>query len=105
MAYIFTLDSSYGAFIEDEGVDRVFEHCVDRSDFLTEFSATDFSNTRQLSYEPDRELFHIVELDYSITELSSATDDPRMAYIHNNIEAIKTWFVAKELEQTQPPAE
>ena len=97
MALIFTLERQYATLSKETGIDLTFEHSVSRADFLAQFGAgVDFSTTRQLSYEPSRPLYHIMEQDYSVVNLESdPTTDPRMNAIHSNIAAIETWYDAQ----------
>lgn len=92
---IITIEQQNASCIEESGIEVAFEHSENRSEFLSAFPGADYSTTRQVSYEPDRSLYHIVEADYSIAVLSSPDEDPRMAYIHNNVDAINNWFHQK----------
>lgn len=104
MSFIFFLEPKHASITTEDGMDTLFDHAVSRVDFLAEFSDVDFSTARQISYETARPLYHIIEMDYSVTDLGAdPTSDPRMSYIHENINAILSWFeaeYAKEQEES-----
>lgn len=90
---IFGLSQQFAHVIKEEGVAVTFEHAETRENFLARYPDADFSNVRGLTYEPSRSLYHITEADYSVTDCGDdPTSDPRMAYIHSNIDDIVTWF-------------
>jgi hypothetical protein len=92
---IITVSEPYVAVVRYNGVELSFEHTVNRSDFVSDFSGVDLSNVRTLSYEPDRSLYHILNSDYTLSVLPHPQDDPRMAFIHLNANVISDYFDAK----------
>ena len=70
-----------------------FEFGTTREQFKNNFLGIDYSSFVQLSYEPEKNLFHIIENNYSLTALENPSDDDRMNYIHTNADNIKTWFI------------
>ena len=92
---VITIEQEFATVLEESGIEITFEHAVPRDEFLTEFNGADFSETRQLSYEPARGLFHIIESNYSLTSLGSPADDERMSFIHENAANIVSWFKEK----------
>jgi len=104
MNTIFTIEPQFATLLKEEGIQITFEHSVPRADFLSQFSGIDASDVRQLSYEPHRGLFHIVDVDYNLTALSTASDDARMQFVADNIGSITSWFESKYAEQQQDEA-
>jgi len=74
-----------------------FECGTTREEFKNSFSGIDYNSFIQLSYEPEKNLFHIVENNYSLSALENPSDDVRMSYIHTNADDIKTWFINLDL--------
>jgi len=102
---IISIQENTAAVVEHDGIPIVFEHCVERPDFEAHFNGVDLSAVRTLAYEPDRSLYHINLIDWSLLVLNHPLDDPRMAYIHINREAIKSWFEEqKECESCEQQA-
>ena len=92
---IITIEQQLVSCIEEQDGQISFEHSVPREDFSGNFAEVDLGNVRQLSYEPDRNLFHIVETDHSLAVLASPSEDSRMNFISNNANAISSWFKQK----------
>lgn len=89
---IFTIESDISSYVEREGVSISFEHVVPRQEFISEFDIGDVSNVMQLSYEPFRNLYHIVDSDYNLTVIDSVSESDVMKAIHDNIDNISNWF-------------
>ena len=93
-----SIEQQFATCKEENGLDVTFDFAIERPYFVEQFSGVDLSQTRQLSYEPERGLYHILELDYSLTVLDDPSSDPRMAFVHNNKDAIRQWFGQKQNE-------
>jgi len=94
---IFGIDLNFAQNVREEGLSVTFEHAVPRAEFLQQYPAFDGSDVRTLAYEPARNLYHIMNAAYELTVLNSPEEDPRMAFIHNNLADIQTWFDARKV--------
>lgn len=96
---IVTIEGEFATFVVKEGTSITFEHAVPREDFLADFVVGDMTNIRQVNYEPYRSLYHILNLDYSLTEVENPEDNELIAYIHDNLDSIKVYFETKHAEE------
>lgn len=102
---IFTVESGFATYVEREGVNIFFEHVVPREEFISQFDIGDISSVVQISYEPFRNLYHILDEDYNLTALDSVSEHYAMNAIHNNIDAIGSWFKSDYEDANYVPEE
>ena len=105
--YHISVEPEFASCVGWHGVTMTQEIAQPRATFTNAFSGIDWTTVRQLSYEPDRSLYHIVEPDWSVTVLDAPTDDSRMQYVYDNIDSIVSWFQAiqDELDAAMEPIE
>lgn len=98
MANIFTLDGANVACCIEENLQITEEYICTKDQFTTQFTDIDLSNIRSISYEPARNIYHVLDGDNNLSTYDSATDNDLLSYIDTNYDTIKAFVVEKDTE-------
>ena len=81
---IFTLEPSIASLLLFDGANIAFEHAIERDKFEVEFEGLDYSNIRQLSYEPENKYFHLIDASGKLNVFDSADDDANFSLVQSS---------------------
>lgn len=100
---IFTVDRNTISYVITEGANIVSSFTAERDKFTTFLNKFNISidNVIHLSYEPDRNIYHVTKLDGVFAAYEKAEGDEVMSFIKENEDAIYWWFY-DETEMRNP---
>ena len=92
---IISIEPSFASYVKQENGEITFEHAVSRDEFVNQFPIGDLTGIINISYEPARNLFHVLDVEYNLVVAEDPEDNAFLGYIHTNFELIKSWFHQK----------
>lgn len=94
---IFSIEPTMVSLSRFTGISLDFEYGIERTTFVQDFpSLVNYSNIRQLSYEPEKNIYHIIDGNGVTTAFSSVEESSDFASIKESINEIYEYFKAKD---------
>jgi hypothetical protein len=86
---IFNVENNNVACVEMSGLDISFEHATTRAKLLELIPGfADLSAIRSISFEPSRGIYHMTDMEFSLSVFDTPEDNATLKYISDNIDSI-----------------
>jgi len=100
---IFTLEPTIASLILFDGALVTLEAAVPREKFATDFAGLELTNVRQLSYEPEKGYYHIIDASGNLHAYSGASENELLSWVENNWDSLVSYF--EQVRQSEINAE